>query len=199
MINRIWLRLCIALTVLVVGCAGEPQKRDAVIAVNQAFQKEYESILAERGLRTYRVRRGDVYVALHAALGKLGMRVVDQDPELGTLNVNASAPRPLSAAEWRQAGDADLPKLRAIARPHIGLLAEMINFEPDGLEIVIHATMIEIAGETEVSLTTRMREIAPAKSGMPRREYPPPTATRMALDKIWNQVEQELRAARRLP
>ena len=36
-----------------------------------------------------------------------------------------------------------------------------------------------------------MREIAP-RPGMPRRDYPPPTGVRMALDKIWAAFDQAL-------
>jgi hypothetical protein len=35
-----------------------------------------------------------------------------------------------------------------------------------------------------------MREINP-RPGVPRREYPPPTGVRMALDKIWAEYERE--------
>jgi hypothetical protein len=40
----------------------------------------------------------------------------------------------------------------------------------------------------------RMREVAAPKSGLPRREYPPPTALRAGLDKIWAALERELKA-----
>jgi len=78
------------------------------------------------------------------------------------------------------------------------MAADFISFEPEGLLTVINATTVDSAGGCEVSLTMRMREVAPPKSGMPRREYPPPTAVRIGLDKIWAQFEQELRAAGKL-
>lgn len=167
--------------------------------VNRAFQQEYEAILAERGTRTYKVRRSDAFVALHAALSRLGMRVIDQDPDVGALHVEAPAPAPLNAQEWKMAAEADLPKMREIASKHVGIAAAMIKFEPEGLLVVIHATALDAGTDTELSLTMRMREVAPPRSGMPRREYPPPSAVRIGLDKIWAQFEQELRAARRIP
>lgn len=187
------------LAIALAGCASEQDRIAAVGAVNRAFQADYEAMLVDQGLRTYPVRRMDAFVALHATLGKLGMRIADQDPELGTLTAEAPAPRPLNAQEWQQTAAADLPRMREIARPHVGMLAELIRFEPEGLEIVIHATVLDAGGgSSEVSLTTRMRETAPPKTNMPRREYPPPTAVRLALDKIWRQFEQELRAAGKL-
>jgi hypothetical protein len=47
------------------------------------------------------------------------------------------------------------------------------------------------AGRTEVTVTTRMREIRP-RPGMPRRDYPPPTGVHMALDKIWSEFDRAL-------
>ncbi len=186
---------CLALA----GCASQQEIGAAIQAVNKAFQADYEAMLADKGVRMYKVRQLDAFVALHAALGKLGMHVTDQDPDIGTLNASAPAPRPLDAQEWRQAAAVDLPRMRQIARPHVGALADMIGFEPEGLEIVINATVLDADGAAEVSLTTRMREIAPAKSNLPRREYPPPTGVNMALDKIWRQLDQELRKARKIP
>jgi len=192
-----WLGAAVA--ALVAACVTQEEKRDATIAVNRAFQVEYERTLADRGVRSYKVKKTEAFVALHAALSRLGMRVESQEPEVGYLAVYAPAPIPLNAQEWGEAAVADLPKIRAIARPHIGMAAEFISFEPEGLLIVINATAVEIPAGSEVSLTMRMREVAPPKSGMPRREYPPPTALRIGLDKIWARFEQELRAARRIP
>ncbi|HEY3046516.1 MAG TPA: hypothetical protein VGJ72_03480 [Polaromonas sp.] len=194
-----WRSFALALSIAMVGCASDQDKSAAINAVNQAFQADYEAMLADKGVRTYKVRRMDAFVALHATFGKLGMRVTDQDPDIGTLTADAAAPHPLNAQEWQQAAAADLPRMREIARPHVGLVAAMIRFEPEGLEIVIHATVLDVGGGSEVSLTTRMRETAPPRTNMPRREYPPPTGVRLALDKIWRQFEQELRAARKIP
>jgi hypothetical protein len=85
----------------------------------------------------------------------------------------------------------------AILCPVLGPYCKTIRFEPDDYVIVINATVLPAGrGASEVSLTTRMREIAP-RPGVPRRDYPPPTGVRMALDKIWGQLEQQLARARR--
>jgi len=44
-----------------------------------------------------------------------------------------------------------------------------------------------------------MREVAPPKSGLPRRDYPPPTALKVGLDKLWSAVDRELAAQPRKP
>lgn len=194
--RRAWLGMAVGL--LVAGCVTQGEKRDATLAVNSAFQAEYEKILAEKGVRRYKVKKTEAFVALYAALSRIGMRVESQESEVGYLSVYAASPIPLNAQEWRQAADADLPKIRALARPYVGMAADFISFEPEGLLTVINATTVDSAGGCEVSLTMRMREVAPPKSGMPRREYPPPTAVRIGLDKIWAQFEQELRAAGKL-
>jgi len=184
---------------LAAGCASQSEVREAIHDVNKEFQREYEAIIAERGIRTFAVKRGDAYVGLHATLGRLGMQMRDQDPDLGTLNFESAAPRPLDAQEWARAAASDLPKMREIARKHVGVAANFLSFEPEGLMIVVNATVLDAPAGSEISLTMRMRETSPPKSGMPRREYPPPTGLRIGLEKIWAQLEQELRAARRIP
>lgn len=193
---RFWFAIGIAL--LAAGCVTQEEKRDATAAVNRAFEADYERILAAKGVRRYPVRRTEAFVALQAALSRLGMRIESLEPEVGYLSVYAPAPTPLDAEEWRRVADADLPKIREIARPYIGMAADFINFEPQGLLIVINGTTLDVPGGTEVSLTMRMREVAPPKSGMPRRDYPPPTAVVAGLEKIWAQFERELRAAGKL-
>lgn len=180
---------------LATGCATDDQIRGALIDVNNEFRQQYERILAENGTRVYKVKRQEAFNATRIALARLAMRIGGQSEELGYLNVFAPAPIPLSPDEWRQAADRDLPKLRELAKKHVGLLAYFVRFEPEGLEIVINTTTIEVPAGTEVSLTMRMREIAPPPSGMPRREYPPPSAVRMGLDKIWRELEAELKTS----
>jgi len=184
--------LIIVWAVVLTACATQEQKRDAIGAVNRAFRVEYEAILAEKGTRIVRASRIVAYEAMHVALARVGMQVEAQDPGLGYLAVVAPAPRPLDLAEWRQAADADLPNLREITRPHIGARSQFISFEPQGLLVVINATVLDVRAGTEVSLTVRLREVAPPRSGIPRREYVTPTAVSMGLDKIWALFEEEL-------
>jgi hypothetical protein len=183
------------IALLAAGCASDEQIRGALIDVNNEFRLQYERILAENGTRLYKVKRQEAFNALRLSLTRLEMRIGDQSQEIGYLNVYAPAPTPLNAAEWRQAAERDLPKLREIAMRHVGVIGWFVKFEPEGLEIVINATAIEVAGGTEISLTMRMREVAPPPSGMPRREYPPPSAVRLGLDKIWRELERELKGA----
>lgn len=184
--------------------APEPVKPPSPQAINEAFtrlnvafQKEYERILAQRGARTVATRPQDTYAALHAGLIRLGMIVESQDPLAGTLTVAAPAPRPLTLDEWRAVVAADTPMMAGILCPVLGAYCKTLKFEPDDYVIVINATVLPAAaGASEVSLTTRMREIVP-RPGVPRRDYPPPTGVHMALDKIWGSFEKELAARQR--
>jgi hypothetical protein len=187
------------LAILAAGCPKPEDIRDAINAINKAFQTEYERILKERGTRVIGVGRNDALDAMRVTMLRLGMRVTDQNPALGYLSVSGPAPKPLDLPEWRQAEKADLPRARDIIREHLGpIAAELFTFEPEGLEIVMNVTIIATGAVTsEVSLTMRMWETTPPKSNLPRREYPPPTAVRMGLDKIWTRFDQELRTARR--
>ena len=189
----------VGVLLLLAGCATDDQKRNAINDVNAEFRIDYERVLAERGTRIfYRVGTDEAFQALRSALLRVGMRVGDQSPTMGYLHVFGPAPSPLTAAEWRTAAEQDQPRLREIVNKHIGLLSYFVTFEPEGLEVIINATTLEVKNGVEVSLTARMREIAPPKSGMPRREYLPPTAVRMGLDKIWAEFERELRSPRGL-
>ena len=190
--------LFLAAAMLAQGCASDMQKRDAINDVNAEFRVQYERILAEKGTRLYRTSLDDAYPALRTALARVGMRVQDQSPGIGYLSVVGPAPAPLTAAEWKVAADQDLPMLREIAAKHVGVLANFVTFEPEGLEVIINATALEVRNGLEISLTARMHEIAPPKSGMPRREYLPPSAVRMGLDKIWSEFERELRSGKNL-
>ena len=168
------------------------QIADAFTHLNAAFEKAYERVLAERGTRTIRVRPAIAYDALQAALTRLGMIVESRDPVTGTLTVAAPAPRPLTLTEWRQVVQADLPMMASILCPRLGPYCKTLKFEPDDYVIVINATVLPTRAEgAEVALTTRMREIVP-RPGTPRRDYPPPTGVRTALDKIWATFEQML-------
>jgi len=201
--------------ILVTGCAemgpvGEPSPRpapatspqakppspqqiaEAFAALNTAFEKAYERVLAERGTRNFRVRPAVAYDALQAALTRLGMIVESRDPFTGTLTVAAPAPKPLTANEWREVVQADLPMMASILCPRLGAYCKQLRFEPDDYVIVINATVLPAANSgSTVSLTTRMREIVP-RPGVPRRDYPPPTGVRTALDKIWTGLVRQL-------
>lgn len=168
------------------------QIADAFDQLNTAFEKAYARILTERGTRNFRVRPPLAYDALQAALTRLGMIVESRDPFTGTLTVAAPAPRPLTLTEWREVVQADAPMMGAILCPRLGPYCKALKFEPDDYVIVINATVLPTRGDgSEVALTTRMREIVP-RPGTPRRDYPPPTGVRMALDKIWATFEQML-------
>ena len=188
--------LLLGFSACLAACVSDGQKHAAITEVNDVFRRDYEQILNEKGTRTYPVDQLKAFAALRNALTRLGMRIADESPEIGYLNVSAPAPNPLDAKEWQEAADADLPKMREIAVKHVGLIGNMLRFEPEGLDIVINATALRAGSGSEISLTMRMRETAPPKSGMPRREYPPPSAVRMGLDKIWREIDRELRPLR---
>ena len=192
--------LALAAALFLVACVSQETKVDAIKDINAAFKADYEAGLASNGTRTFEVPPGTAFDAVNAALTRLGLVIVQRSRATGIITAEAPAPSPLDRSEWDRASAIDLPKARAILARHIGPLADLFNFEPQGLDTVINAAVIETkTGGSEVSFTMRMRETAPPKQDLPRREYPPPTAARMGLDKIWKVVELELaaRAAKR--
>jgi hypothetical protein len=192
--TQVRLVLLLSVAGLLGACASDQQKINAINAVNQGFRAEYEKLLAERGSRVYRQNRNDAFLAMRVTLAGLGMRTEQQDVTLGHLAVAAKAPMPLSEEEWSAASQADLPLLRQLIEPHVGMAANFVRFEPQGLEVVINATFLDVPDGTEVSLTVRLREIAPPKSGWPRRSYVAPHILDVGLEKIFGAFERELRA-----
>jgi hypothetical protein len=188
------------LALLMAGCMTQDKVVPAINEVNQVFRNQYESILAQKGTRVFALPRERTFAGVRAALSQLGMRMDGQDADLGYLNFSAPAPLPLNMQEWGEVAKADLPMMREIAARHVGLIPSwFLSFEPEGLEIVINATVIPAAGASEVSLTARMRQVTPPPSGIPRREYAPPTGVHKAIDKIWAQIERELGVRGRSP
>lgn len=188
------------LAVLAAGCMTQDKVRDAITEVNEVFRNQYESILAQKGTRVFALPSGRTFSGVRTAMSQLGMRMDGQDADLGYLNFSSPAPRPLNLQEWGEVAKADLPLMREIAARHVGLIPSwFISFEPEGLEIVINATVVPVAAGSEVSLTMRMRQVTSPPSGMPRREYAPPTGVHRGLDKIWGQIERELGVKGRSP
>jgi hypothetical protein len=195
--GHIRMLLSLAMTIVCIGCASQENIRDAINAINAEFQKEYEDTLRSSGMRTFNASSGDTFDAANAALVSLGMVLRQQSRGIGYLSAEAPAPAPLTRAEWDRAAAADLPRAREILGRHVGVIAEFFKFEPEGIDVVINVTIVERDAESTVSLTMRMREVAPPKSGLPRREYPPPNALRLGLDKIFTALAREIEAKRR--
>jgi hypothetical protein len=187
--------LVLALSTLLTGCATDSEKMAAIRAVNAGFQAEYERILASTGTRQVALPRRDALVALRVALAGLGMQTESQDLDLGLLVCVGPAPRPLSEAEWAQASVLDTPLLQNLIKPYVGVAANFVQFEPQGLEVVIAATVFAQGSGSEISLTVRLRETAAPRSGWPRREYVSPNVLLAGLTKIWTAYEREVRAS----
>jgi hypothetical protein len=172
----------------------EQEKGDAIRDVNAAFQKEYEAALAKNGTHVVPASRDEAYDAVYAAVVKLGLVIHAQSRDLGVISAEAPAPSPLTPSEFDRCAALDLPNTRDIIRRHLGAFADRFNFDTKGLDTVMTATIIGVRGGSEISFTMRMREVAPAKSNLPRRDYPPPTAVRIGLDKVWDAVDREIAA-----
>lgn len=186
---------------LLQGCMTDERIRCALTDVNREFKDQYERILSEKGTLAFNVKPADAFLGTRAALFRLGMRLESQDQDLGLMSLAAPAPSPLDLEEWKQVAQTDLPMMQRIAARCIGLPAYLISFEPEGLDIVINATVLPAGSGSGsvISLTARMRQVKPPPSGMPRREYAPPTGVHMALDKMWARIEKELGVRGRAP
>jgi hypothetical protein len=193
------LHLAFVALVVLPGCVSDQTKREAIQDINAAFKPQYEATLSKYGVRTIDARPDLAFDAVNAAMVRLGFVIQQQSRGIGLIAGEAPAPRPLDLEEWNRAAAADLPQTREILRRHIpGPLAEAFNFDPQGLDTVLTATIIGTGTRSEISFTMRLREVAPARGDLPRREYPPPSTLKVGLDKIWAAFDQEL-ARRRAP
>ena len=192
--SRFWLSaVVLSMFFLLGGCVSDAEKINAIKAVNDDFRQEYEPIIRAQGTRLFNASQPQAFVAMEACLRKLGMIVEAQDSSVGYIRAAAPAPAPLTDEEWQRAGETDLPRMRRIVKEHVGPMGGFIKFEPQGLDIVLNVTTLATSSrQVEVSVTMRMRETAPPKTGYPRREYPPPSAVRMGIAKFWSQFEIEL-------
>ena len=194
---RLWLGL--AALAISAGCVSQETKRDAINDINAAWKKDYEDKLDKNGTHVVNASPADAFDAVYASFVKLGLVVRQESRALGLITAEGPAPLPLNREEWDRAAEADKPKAKELLRRHIGPLAELFRFEPEGIDTVMTATILGTARGSEISFTMRLREVAPPQSGLPRREYPPPTALTLGLDKLWAAVDRELAARTRKP
>jgi hypothetical protein len=186
--------LAMVATVLLAACPNTQNIRDAISAINREFQKQYEETLTKNGAHIVPQGRGDAFDAVNAALVKLGFVVREQSRDLGVISAEAPAPAPLTTSEFDRCAAVDLPRTREIIRKYLGIWAETFNFDTNGLDTVMTATIVGAPGGSEISFTMRLREVGPPKTDYPRRDYPPPNVLICGLDKTWDAVNRELAA-----
>jgi hypothetical protein len=170
------------------GCVSVEEKRAAIEKVNAEFRGCYESILRARGHRHFAVPKAKAVDGARIALETLGFNVVSADTVTGFVRARAPAPAPLDAGEWRDAVARDRPRFRSIVAGEVGLLGWFVDFEPEGLDVVITITGVDSGTGVNLAATMRMVERKPPPSGWPRREYPPCTALEIGVEKLWRAV-----------
>ena len=185
--------LCALLVLLLPGCVTQQDKIAAMTDVNREFQRHYERTLADIGTRVFDVPKARAFPAMRSTFEKLGFGIVEEDPVVGYIYAKGPAPSPLDRGEWAQATESDLVLMRQIVSEHVGVMASAAKFEPDTLDVVVNALVLEIPGGVEISATMRLKERTPPQTGFPHREYPPPAAFRRGLEKIWATFQRELR------
>lgn len=176
------------LSLSLVGCVSVEEKQSAIQKVNAEFRACYERTIRARGSRHFRVPKERAMERVAVALETLGMTVMRADSVTGYVRARAPAPAPLDATEWRQAVARDLPQFRRIVAGEVGLLGWFVDFEPEGLDIIITVTGVDAGSGVDMSATMRMVERTPPPSGWPRREYPPCSALETGVEKLWRAI-----------
>ena len=171
------------------------QIRGALTDVNNEFRQQYERILAENGTRVYKVKRQEAFNAMRIALARLAMRMA-ASPRSSAISTSCARADPAQSRRVAAGGRPRPAQLREVAKKHVGLLAYFVKFEPEGLEIVINATTIEVPpGHRGLAHHAHARNRSAAFRHAAPRQYPPPSAVRIGLDKIWRELEAELKTS----
>jgi hypothetical protein len=178
--------------VALAGCATDEEKQSAIQAVNAEFRRCYEQVLRERGNRRFPVSVERALEDAAVALESLGMTIRRVDTVTGTLRAQGPAPAPLTRDEWDRAVENDLPVMKRIVVNEVGLLGWFVGFEPSGVDVAITLTATPAGNGSDMSVTARLVERTPPRSGWPRREYPPCRAMEMATDKVWEAVARRM-------
>jgi len=168
----------------------DPNVAAAITEVNAEFRRGYVNMLNDIGTRHFDLDRARAFRLIREVFEELGFQVVNSESDY-YLSVTAPAPIPLDEKEWRRAVNADQPVFRQIVSKHLGLKGRLAKLDPTGLNIDGVITLNDRGTGTDISITFRFREVKPQPehSILPRREYPPPTASRMGYEKIWQRFE----------
>ncbi len=147
-------------------------------------------MLDDIGTRHFDLDRARAFQTMYAVLQEFGFRVVNWESDY-YISVTGPAPTPLDAREWDRARGVDEPVLRRIASKYLGIKGRLAKLDPDGLNIDGIITLNDSGTGTDISITFRFREMKPQPTGaiLPRREYPPPAASRIGFEKIWDRFE----------
>lgn len=169
----------------------DPRVRDTVAEINATFQHRYRALLDEIGTRHFEVGAAVAMEGMRRTLESLGFEVINSEGDY-YLCVTAPAPSPLDENEWAQVVREDGPLFKEIAVKHLGLKGNFAELEPEGLNIDGIITFLEKDKGVDVSITFKMRQVAepPPESILPRRDYAPPAAVRIAYGKIWRLFEE---------
>jgi hypothetical protein len=181
----------VSLALLAVACVTKTQYNQAILKVESAWKEINDQTLASEGRRVFNATKQQGFMAAQLTASRLGMVVEKQSYETGFLFVTASAPVPLTMAEWTMVQKADTPDLRDVIAEEFGLLRWWVTLDPSSKDVLANVFVNEKGEGIEVTLGLRLRNKG-AASARKRRLQPPPTAVRMGLSKFWATFEQEL-------
>src|SRR5262249_46459356 len=123
-----------------------------------------------------------VFDAVNAALLKLGLVILEQSRDDGTISALAPSPLPLSIDEFENCAAVDLPYTRE-SMERLGIRAETSNFDTNGRNTVVRATIGATRAGSKISLQTWMVEVDPQKMDHAQHVYAPPNGLLCGLDK----------------
>lgn len=181
--------------VLLCGCVTARDVNTFSSALDETWMSQNREILRQEGTRRYDATRVQALDGMIGVLTGLGMTVEEINEKEGFVGASAIGPTPLSAAEWDQVHDVEMPRTRDVAMRAVGPVTSMLVYlAPEEYRIYFAATTEPAEeGGTLVTLSARMRRLsAPAGTMWP--SHPPPEAVRIGLAKIWGAFDARLAA-----
>ena len=194
MMNNRLLIMFLAIALLGAKCTEvdvtDPNVAATMTELNASWKEGYNEMLNDVGTRHYNIQRTMAFNGIKRVVEEMGFDIIISEGNY-YLGITIPAGNMFTETEWERVRQADEPNMKSIAAKHLGFKGRFDRLEPEGLLINGVVTLIESNGGTNISLTFRLQSIKPQPidSILPRREYPPPYASRIGFEKIWQRFE----------
>ena len=149
--------ILLGLILLATSCASDAQYNAAILKLDDAWKHENDRTLAKLGGGAMRsIRRAASRAATKAR--RIGLVAERQNLETGYLFLTASAPTPLTMAEWKQVQTTDTPEMRSLIAEEVGLLSWFATLDPSAKDVLVNVYVTARENGSELAIGLRLRD-----------------------------------------
>jgi len=181
---KVWNASLIIIVSLLSGCVSFAQMQDGLNKIDANWANENKQIYEQIGTRYYNLPADNAHRAMLMTLSGLGLIIEQQDSNLGFLNAKGNAPSPLSLEEWKTIEKVETPRAQALSG-----LGSMVQLSPSNRDVIVNVFIIPRKNDIQVNIRARVKYTGNT-SGLLVGEQAPPSATRLALVKIFDSFEK---------